>query len=340
MYSLGAKRRFPCSFWTRRGPRGTTGPRPLAGRWARRTRGRKRCRPSPRVCARSAQPAPVGYSCSTVRPHLPSGIAGARQTNHPGAGSLPHGIGTARRRGTSEIVRTASTQFRGVPAGLGIMDGGPRPHCGDSGIGPLQWYGPSVVFPGEWRNGRRAGFRCQCPSGRGGSSPPSPTLSGSTKGHGLERGRDLRAFRGSAARACARPTVIVGDGCRAGGAGLRVRCAPRPSAATARRSPGSGRRRCGPSPPSSTGPAHCRTAMRRRRVGEPRCRVPARCIRHERRGPRGPSRRSRPHSSAAPRAPARAAPAIRPAGGNRIRAATRHHHVAESERQLCCRTRS
>lgn len=128
------------------------------------------------------------------------------------------------------------------------MDGGPRPHCGGSGIGPLQWYGPSVVFPGEWRNGRRAGFRCQCPSGRGGSSPPSPTLSGSTKGHGLERGRDLRAVRGSAARACARPPVIVGDGCRAGGAGLRVRCAPRPSAATARRSPGSGRRRCGPSP--------------------------------------------------------------------------------------------
>ena len=29
---------------------------------------------------------------------------------------------------------------------------------------------------GEWRNGRRAGFRCQCPSGRGGSSPPSPTI--------------------------------------------------------------------------------------------------------------------------------------------------------------------
>jgi hypothetical protein len=50
-------------------------------------------------------------------------------------------------------------------------------------------------FPGEWRNGRRAGFRCQCPSGRGGSSPPSPTKSGSTncrrKGHELERGRDL-----------------------------------------------------------------------------------------------------------------------------------------------------
>jgi hypothetical protein len=35
---------------------------------------------------------------------------------------------------------------------------------------------------GEWRNGRRAGFRCQCPSGRGGSSPPSPTIS-MQKGH-------------------------------------------------------------------------------------------------------------------------------------------------------------
>ena len=32
-------------------------------------------------------------------------------------------------------------------------------------------------YSGEWRNGRRAGFRCQCPSGRGGSSPPSPTTS-------------------------------------------------------------------------------------------------------------------------------------------------------------------
>ena len=29
----------------------------------------------------------------------------------------------------------------------------------------------------EWRNGRRAGFRCQCPYGRGGSSPPSRTAS-------------------------------------------------------------------------------------------------------------------------------------------------------------------
>ena len=34
---------------------------------------------------------------------------------------------------------------------------------------------PNSAATGEWRNGRRAGFRCQCPSGRGGSSPPSPT---------------------------------------------------------------------------------------------------------------------------------------------------------------------
>ena len=54
--------------------------------------------------------------------------------------------------------------------------------------------------PGEWRNGRRAGFRCQCPSGRGGSSPPSPTTSSCTNkehlGHELERGRDLCVWWG------------------------------------------------------------------------------------------------------------------------------------------------
>lgn len=69
---------------------------------------------------------------------------------------------------------------------------------------PPRWqrlgFGPTKVIwssgrLGEWRNGRRAGFRCQCPSGRGGSSPPSPTASGSMNrrrnGHELERGRDL-----------------------------------------------------------------------------------------------------------------------------------------------------
>lgn len=40
---------------------------------------------------------------------------------------------------------------------------------------------PTRTATGEWRNGRRAGFRCQCPSGRGGSSPPSPTESSSAQ---------------------------------------------------------------------------------------------------------------------------------------------------------------
>ena len=43
----------------------------------------------------------------------------------------------------------------------------------------------SASLSGEWRNGRRAGFRCQCPSGRGGSSPPSPT-------DAVKRGRVIR----------------------------------------------------------------------------------------------------------------------------------------------------
>ena len=34
----------------------------------------------------------------------------------------------------------------------------------------------------EWRNGRRAGFRCQCPLGRGGSTPLSRTMAIDTGG--------------------------------------------------------------------------------------------------------------------------------------------------------------
>ena len=46
-----------------------------------------------------------------------------------------------------------------------------------------------VMFCGtrEWRNGRRAGFRCRCPQGRGGSSPPSRTQ-GTTPGRSFGRG--------------------------------------------------------------------------------------------------------------------------------------------------------
>jgi hypothetical protein len=33
-------------------------------------------------------------------------------------------------------------------------------------------------YPGEWWNGRHAGFRCQCAQACGGSNPPSPTFVG------------------------------------------------------------------------------------------------------------------------------------------------------------------
>jgi hypothetical protein len=50
--------------------------------------------------------------------------------------------------------------LRGRPVRFGFPGGRP-PHC---------------VSAREWRNGRRAGFRCQCPKGRGGSNPPSRTM--------------------------------------------------------------------------------------------------------------------------------------------------------------------
>lgn len=100
-------------------------------------------------------------------------------------------IATARHCRNSENWVPAA---QGCACGEGRAPNGIQARCGGSGIGPLQWYGPSVVFPGEWRNGRRAGFRCQCPSGRGGSSPPSPTLSGAKQSHDLARGRGFRVW--------------------------------------------------------------------------------------------------------------------------------------------------
>ena len=52
-------------------------------------------------------------------------------------------------------------------------------HAG-KGSGATEWaVGKRLVrsqtYSREWRNGRRAGFRCQCSQGRGGSSPPSRT---------------------------------------------------------------------------------------------------------------------------------------------------------------------
>src|SRR6478736_7824574 len=48
----------------------------------------------------------------------------------------------------------------------------------------------------EWRNGRRAGFRCQCPKGRGRSNPPSRTQ---TK---EPRSSDRGSFLSPARRRC------------------------------------------------------------------------------------------------------------------------------------------
>ncbi len=139
-----------------------------------RTSAQTRHRRSPRACARCAQRAPFGYPTLSARPHLSWHIAGARQTTRPRVGSPKHGIGTPRRCGTVRILRIASMQFRIILRR--------EPEAGTSGgpsetVGAHDHYSGMVLrlFSGEWRNGRRAGFRCQCPSGRGGSSPPSPT---------------------------------------------------------------------------------------------------------------------------------------------------------------------
>ena len=55
----------------------------------------------------------------------------------------------------------------------------------------------------EWRNGRRAGFRCQCPKGRGGSNPPSRTQKGPRFSGGLSLFSLTPYFR--------RPNRRVGD---------------------------------------------------------------------------------------------------------------------------------
>lgn len=100
-----------------------------------------------------------------------------------------------RHLGNSEDI--ASAQFSTVVSGPIFRRTAP-PAGGQLGQRSLQWYVPAVDFRGEWRNGRRAGFRCQCPSGRGGSSPPSPTMSGSTnrrhQGHELIWVRGLDVF--------------------------------------------------------------------------------------------------------------------------------------------------
>jgi hypothetical protein len=104
---------------------------------------------------------------------------------------------TPRHRGNSENrIRAGQSRVAAIAGGGNSRSSPPR-RLGHTATRVVWSIG---CFPGEWRNGRRAGFRCQCPSGRGGSSPPSPTGSGSTncrrKGHELERARDLCVWVG------------------------------------------------------------------------------------------------------------------------------------------------
>ena len=158
---------------------GATGLRPLAGRSIPRTSGQTHRRRSPRACARCARASPSSWlpivlalarTCRGISPA--QGKRLARVSDHPSMVS-----GHRDAAAPSGILRIASAQFRVVLLRQ-------RP-CVQRRRRPLRsgWGDATTTvvwsigcFPGEWRNGRRAGFRCQCPSGRGGSSPPSPTF--------------------------------------------------------------------------------------------------------------------------------------------------------------------
>ena len=73
-------------------------------------------------------------------------------------------VGGPRRR------RTGGGRRRS-PGASGSRRG---PRFGDTGTHAAH----CLLVTREWRNGRRAGFRCQCPKGRGGSNPPSRTTVG------------------------------------------------------------------------------------------------------------------------------------------------------------------
>ena len=68
---------------------------------------------------------------------------------------------------------------------------------GRNGVGPTVIVGyASRSTLREWRNGRRASFRCWCPQGRGGSSPPSRTTTGSPWPGRLAYRREALSVRG------------------------------------------------------------------------------------------------------------------------------------------------
>src|SRR5699024_12138878 len=63
--------------------------------------------------------------------------------------------------------------------------------------------GPRVALTREWRNGRRAVFRWQCPYGRGGSNPPSRT-------HHEAPHHEVRGFVSLGPRHVARQFILLG----------------------------------------------------------------------------------------------------------------------------------
>ncbi len=85
---------------------------------------------------------------------------------------------------------------------------------------PARHTADCVPVTREWRNGRRAGFRCQCPKGRGGSNPPSRTRrrrapsswTGPLRCRGPSSSRWAWIGDGSPSRLAARPRAAVGGG--------------------------------------------------------------------------------------------------------------------------------
>ncbi len=94
---------------------------------------------------------------------------------HRTAPSLPSMVSAGRAIAAEGRLRELDPRSSGW---VRARRSGPRPSsaAGAADLGmTLHTVIRSAGLLGEWRNGRRAGFRCQCPSGRGGSSPPSPT---------------------------------------------------------------------------------------------------------------------------------------------------------------------
>ena len=95
------------------------------------------------------------------------------------SGCSPQRTGTRRRRGGR---RARGVELVDQRRRLAVPVGRPGAALGHRAAGAARvavWRNHSacstLVPAREWRNGRRAGFRCQCPQGRGGSSPPSRT---------------------------------------------------------------------------------------------------------------------------------------------------------------------